>query len=86
MDFKSEFNLKILLMRNGLISLHSFAFSLCQFYLPLSMAHTINCTGPVFILAEDYIMNGTRINMKQFTGILFALCGVILTINGKVFL
>ena len=86
MDFKSLFNLKILLMRNGLISLHSLAFSLCQFYLPLSMAHTINCTGPIFILAEDYFINGTKINMRQISGIFFALCGVILTINGKVFL
>ena len=59
----------------------SVAFS--QFYLSLPIVHTICGGGPIFIFIVDYYMNGIKINMKQFLGILIGIIGLILTINGR---
>lgn len=58
----------------------SVAFS--QFYLPLPIVHTICGGGPIFIFIVDYYMNGIKINMKQFIGIIIGIIGLIFTVNG----
>jgi hypothetical protein len=57
--------------------------ALCGFYLPQPVIHTINCSGPIFVIIEDYFINGVKINSQQFKGIVFTFLGIILTINGE---
>ncbi len=81
-DFKDLRDLKILNIRNGIIVLHSFVFALVQFYLEQPILQTINSCGPIFIFVMDYFMNGVKINHKQFIGVVLAIFGVLLTVNG----
>jgi drug/metabolite transporter (DMT)-like permease len=82
-DFKCEEDLKILNSRNIIIVIHSFVFTLVQFYLEQPILQTINSCGPIFIFVIDYFMNGVKINQKQFFGVLLAIFGVLLTVNGE---
>ena len=57
-----------------------------QFYLPLPIVHTICGSGPIFVFIIDYYVNGVRINPKQFVGIVISVVGLVLTINGGLFI
>jgi drug/metabolite transporter (DMT)-like permease len=57
-------------------------FTFVQFYLEQPILQTINSCGPIFIFVLDYFMNGVKINYKQFIGVLLAIFGVLLTVNG----
>ncbi len=51
--------------------------------MPQPVIHTISCTGPIFVIIEDYFINGVRINSQQLKGIVFTFLGIVLTINGE---
>jgi len=82
MEYKLSSNHKYLLIRSGSICIHSLTLALCGFYLPQPVIHTINCTGPIFVIIEDYFINHVKINSKQLKGIVFTFLGIVLTING----
>jgi drug/metabolite transporter (DMT)-like permease len=83
LEFKSPFNFKYLCIRSLFIFAHGIGFSGVQFYLPLPIVHTINSSGPLFIFIMDYFMNGVKINNKQLMGIIIAVLGVAITVNGE---
>jgi hypothetical protein len=56
--------------------------ALCGFYLPQPVIHTINSTGPIFVIIEDYFINKIKINKQQLQGIILSFIGIFLTING----
>ena len=83
MEYKLASNHKYLLIRSASICVHSLTLAVCGFYLPQPVIHTINCSGPIFVIIEDYFINGIKINSQQLTGIVFTFLGIILTINGE---
>ena len=50
--------------------------------MPLSIVHTINGSGPIFVFIIDYSLNGVRVNGKQVVGLVVGIIGLVLTING----
>lgn len=65
-----------------LMVVHSFAFAVSQFILPLPIVHTINCSGALFVFLIDYLLNDIKINIKQAIGIVFGILGALLATNG----
>lgn len=70
-------------IRSFIFVVHSFILGWTQFYLPLYAVHTISGFGPIFVCILNYFLNGVKINLKQFGGIIIAFVGIILTVNGK---
>ena len=85
-DFKDAHNLKFLNQRNIIVTLQGIIYTLSNFYLPLPIVSTLNCTGPIFIFVLDYYMNGTKLFRSQIYGVLIGLAGVIFTVNGAILL
>ena len=66
---------------------HMYAIFLCHYYLSISMIHTINTLGTIFVFLWDYYLYGITINLKQFIGIICGVAGMILTVNStKIYL
>jgi drug/metabolite transporter (DMT)-like permease len=82
MTYKNPYNFKILLLRSQLLTLYFVVFALTQFYLPQPIIQTINSCGPIFIFVLDYLINGVKITKSQSIGVLLAIIGVLITING----
>ena len=59
-----------------------YTFASAQYYLPLPIVHTIYNCGPLFVLATDYFVNGTKINKNQIIGGICGMIGMFLVIYG----
>ena len=59
-EYKSPYNFWILFKRNMCMVIHGFIFAFAQFYLPLSIVHTINSTGPLFAFVFDFFIFGIK--------------------------
>lgn len=70
------------LVRNGIVIVHSTCMTIIQFMLSISVIHTINSFGSLFVFVWDYLLNGISINWKQFFGIVLGTIGVLLAGNG----
>jgi len=70
-------------IRHCIVTIHGFAFAEAQFYLPLTIIHTIYCAGPLAIFVMDYFINKVSITGRQLVAALIAFFGVLLTINGE---
>lgn len=83
-DFKNPLTFKVLTTRSLLMGVHSFAFALSQYILPLPIVHTISCSGTLFVFLIDFLMNHVRINVKQAVGIAIGFLGSLIAINGRI--
>jgi drug/metabolite transporter (DMT)-like permease len=70
-------------IRHFLLTIYAFVFAQVQFYLPLSIVHTIYSSGPLFILTIDYFLHKITISRRQLTGVVLSFIGVAVTINGQ---
>ena len=66
------------------MGIHSFAFAISQFILPLPIVHTIACCGTLFVFLVDFCMYGIRINMRQGVGIVVGFMGSLIAVNGNI--
>lgn len=71
-------------IRHLLLVLYSFIFAQCFFYLPINVVHTLYSSGPIFVLAIDYLINKIVITRRQMVGAMTAFLGVLLTVNGHI--
>lgn len=71
-------------IRHVLLVFYSYVFAQCFFYLPINVVHTLYSSGPIFVLAIDYLINGVQITRKQLIGSAIAFLGVLLTVNGHI--
>lgn len=71
-------------IRHILLVLYGFIFAQCFFYLPINVVHTLYSSGPIFVLAIDYLINRIEITRKQMYGAICAFLGVLLTVNGHI--
>lgn len=74
---------KTLLFRNVVVCMHGFIVSLMQFYLPLSIVHTLVISGQIFIFLANYLIKGVKITKKQAIGVFVSFIGLGLIINGR---
>lgn len=81
--FPSAHNLRWLLIRNGIMVVHNFAYNLAQFYLPLPIAITLGYISPIFIYFYDYWLYGITINRGQIVFLIISIIGVVLTANSS---
>lgn len=65
------------------MSVHGIAYTVAQFYIPVSIVHSIGITGVIFITFLDFLLNGTIINKSQLIGIIISIFGVLFVINGN---
>ena len=84
--FPGKASFATLCVRSIMMILYAAATGASQFYLPLPLVHTICGSGPIFVFIIDYYMNGVRINSKQLMGIIIAVAGLVLAINGGMFM
>jgi drug/metabolite transporter (DMT)-like permease len=56
-----------------------------QFYLPLSIFHTLVISGQVFIFLANYLLKGVKITKNQAIGVVISFAGLIMIINGRFF-
>jgi drug/metabolite transporter (DMT)-like permease len=81
LDLKTNF--KEVTIRNIIFLLQAFGMAFVQFYLPLSIIHTIGSTGPIYVCVYQYFIEGKKLNVKQVTGMTLAILGILLTTNGR---
>jgi drug/metabolite transporter (DMT)-like permease len=77
-------SIKNMTIRHVLLVLYSFIFAQCFFYLPINVVHTLYSSGPIFVLAIDYVINKIVITRRQMVGAAIAFGGVLLTVNGHI--
>lgn len=71
-------------IRHLLLASYSFIFAAVQFYIPLTVVHTIYSSGPLLVNILDYLINGIKLTEKQIIGAGFAFFGVIMIANGNI--
>ena len=57
---------------------HGVMIAWAQFYVPLSIMHTVTNTGALFILLIDFMLEGKKISKKELMRIILTFLGVIL--------
>ena len=72
-----------LMLRNVIMSMNGWVAGFAQFYLPISIVHTLSAGGPIFIFLIDYYLNGVGVSKKQVVGIALGVVGLVLTVNGS---
>jgi drug/metabolite transporter (DMT)-like permease len=80
----SAASVKYMTVRHLLLTLYSFIFAQSFFYLPINVVHTLYSSGPIFVLAIDYLINRIVITRRQLVGGMVAFLGVLLTVNGHI--
>jgi len=78
----SPVSFKYINIRHILLTIYGIIFAECFFYLPISVVHTIYSGGPVFVIMIDYFIHSIKITTRQSVGVIIAIIGVILTVNG----
>jgi drug/metabolite transporter (DMT)-like permease len=76
---------RTLFCRNIILAFHGFIVSIMQFYLPLSIFHTLVISGQVFIFLANYLLKGVKITKNQMIGVAISFAGLIMIINGRFF-
>jgi drug/metabolite transporter (DMT)-like permease len=66
-----------------LLGSYSFIFAAVQFYIPLTVVHTIYSSGPLLVNLLDYVINGAKLTKKQIIGAVVAFLGVLMIANGN---
>lgn len=84
MDFKNNFWL--IIARNVLMVFNGMFVAFAQFYLPLSVVHSLGGTGTIFLLGLEYLYEGKKVSRNQGIGIIITIVGVILISNGRLIL
>lgn len=74
---------KKIIIRNIIFLMQAFIMAWVQFYLPLSVVHTIGSTGPLYVSIFAYLVGGEYISKKQLIGMTTVVLGLLLTINGR---
>ena len=72
-----------LIKRNFCFSSFAIIAGIAQFYMPLSVVHTVCGSGPIFVFILDYYLNGVGVSKKQVVGIALGVVGLVLTVNGS---
>ena len=85
-DFKSKEDFKWLFIRSFIMAIHNHIMALAQFYLPLPFVHIIHSSGTLYICIWNYFIFGAKITYQQLKGIIVGFIGVILVINGRIFI
>ncbi len=67
------------------MALHGFVVTIMQFYLPLSIFHTLVISAQVFIFLANYLLKGVMISRNQVVGVAVSFIGLTLVINGRYF-
>lgn len=78
-------DVRLLGIRNVAFLVQSFAYAVVQFYLPLSVLHTIATSGPLYVSVFQYIFDKKKPHVKQVLGMLLTISGVIFIANGRIF-
>lgn len=81
--YQSPHNLRVLFVRNLIMTIQGITYTIVQFYLTQPIIQTLSSTGPLFIFIMDYKINGVEITRKQFFGVVLGTIGVLLTVNGQ---
>lgn len=80
-DFPSLSDLKILNLRNFIMTSHGFFFALSFHYLEAPVVYTISNAGPIVVYIIDYFTNDIAVGRRQLIGIAVSFAGIILAIN-----
>lgn len=72
-----------MLTRAVISSMHGFAIAMGQFYLPLNVLHTLNCTSTIFTFMLNYSLYHIKITANQGIAAVVAFLGILLTVNGR---
>jgi hypothetical protein len=59
--FKDSKDFKLLLVRSSILIVHGITMAGVQFYLPISITHTLGCTGALFVFAIQYFHAGVKV-------------------------
>jgi drug/metabolite transporter (DMT)-like permease len=71
-----------MLLRHLFLITFGIYFAQSFFYLPVNIAHTLSCTGPIFVLFLDYAFNKIEISKRQAYGVVLGFIGVVFVVNG----
>lgn len=71
------------MIRNGIFLAQAFIMAMVQFYLPLSVVHTIGSTGPLYVSVYEYFLSNKKITRNQLLGMIIVVFGMLLTVNGR---
>lgn len=85
-QFRSAYEFQVLGIRSLIFTAQSFVLCWSQLYLPLYVAHTISAIGPIFVCLLNLIIYKKMISSEQVVGMLIAFTGIILTVNGRLFM
>ena len=66
------------LVRTLTLCVNAFVFALSQFYLPLPIVHSINCSAPIFAILFDFLLNGARLQGRHLLGVGLTTAGILL--------
>lgn len=83
LSYKDPVNFRILFVRNFYSTVQAIVYTVAQFYLSQPVVQTMHTTGSLFVFILDYKINHVTITKKQFYGVIFGVCGVLLTVNGE---
>ena len=72
--------------RNIIFILQGFAMPAIQFYLPLSIVHTLASTGSIFVCMFQFIFEKKLPHKKQANGMILTFICIAFTANGNLFL
>lgn len=57
--------------------------AIVQFYLPLTVVHTMGSIAPALVSVVQYFLDGKKLTKKQGFGMGLTLLGILLTTNGR---
>lgn len=80
LDIVDESQYNWCVLRSLLICFNIFVFTISQFYVPLPIAHTINCSSPIFGMLFDWWLNSVRLTKRQIQGIVISFVGIAILI------
>lgn len=74
---------RLLGVRSTILILHGLVMAGVQFYLPVPIVHTLNCSGALFVFIIQYMLDGVKITKNQtiYAGVAFL--GIIISANGR---
>ena len=83
-DYKkiSASSIMYMIWRHILLVTFGFVFAQSFFYLPINLVHTLSTSGPVYVLLIDYFLYKIEISRKQVIGVIIAVIGMALAVNG----
>lgn len=55
-----------------------------QFFLPLTVVHTMGSIAPALVSLVQYVFEGKKLTRRQAFGMGITICGILLTTNGRI--